>query len=359
MPSGNTMTIGMDVSDKHCQIAVLDAGGAVVAAARVATEAGGIRRWFGRYPGARVVLEVGPHSPWLSRLLAELGHEVIVANPRKVALIHGQETKNDRVDAERLARLGRVDPALLSPVKHRKAETAEALRHLRARAALVKARTQLVNAVRAMAKAEGVVLRKSSTAAFHRQVDALGDGLREGLAPLMKSIESLSGQIAHYDRVVEDLAREVYPETEPLREIDGVGALTALCFVLTIEDPNRFSSSRTVGSYLGLRPRQDQSGETDKQLPITKAGDRMLRTYLVQAAHRILGPFGQDSDLRRWGLTLAARGGKAARKRATVAVARKLAVLLHHLWKTAQAYEPLLRAGQAAQDPALAQTSAA
>lgn len=354
MQATNTVTIGMDVSDRYCQLAVVDAGGNVVGTARVATELSGVRRWFGRYPGARVVLEVGTHSPWLSRLLSELGHEVIVANPRKVALIHGSETKNDRVDAERLARLGRMDPSLLSPVVHRKAETAEALRILRARAALVRSRTQLVNTVRGMAKTEGHTLTKGSTASFHRRVESLPEELRVSLEPLVQTIGVLSEKIAHYDRVVEDLARDVYPETEPLREIDGVGALTALCFVLTIEDPARFSSSRAVGSYLGLRPRQDQSGEVDKQLPITKAGDGLLRTYLVQAAHRILGPFGQDSDLRRWGLALATRGGKAAKKRAIVAVARKLAVLLHHLWATSQVYEPLLRAAQTTPQPQVA-----
>ena len=351
MQTANTVTIGMDVSDRYCQIAVLDAGGTVVGTARVATELAGIRRWFGRYPESRVVLEVGTHSPWLSRLLAEQGHEVIVANPRKVALIHGSETKNDRVDAERLARLGRMDPSLLSPVVHRKAKTSEALRLLRARAALVKSRTQLVNTVRGMAKTEGNPLPKGSTASFHRNVERLPEELLVSLEPLMQTIGMLTEKIAHYDRVVEDLAREVYPETEVLMEIDGVGALTALCFVLTIEDPARFSSSRAVGSYLGLRPRQDQSGDVDKQLPITKAGDGLLRTYLVQAAHRILGPFGKDSDLRRWGLKLAERGGKAAKKRATVAVARKLAVLMHHLWLTAQVYEPLHLAAQTTPAP--------
>lgn len=352
MKAANTVTIGMDVSDKHSHLVVLDDGGTVLAQARVTTSEPALRRWFGRYPKARVVLEVGPHSPWLSRLLSTLGLEVIVANPRKVALIHGSETKNDRLDAERLARLARVDPQLLSPVEHRRADTRAVLALIKARRALVKSRTLLINTVRGQLKAEGVRLAKGASSAFHRHADELPEPLRDALGPLMKTIESLSGQIAHYDTVVEDLAENVYPETAALMAIDGVGALTALCYVLTIEEPDRFKSSRAVGSYLGLRPRQDQSGDTDKQLAITKAGDPMLRALLVQCAHRILGPHGKDSDLRHWGLSLAGRGGKAAHKRAVVAVARKLAVLMHRLWQTGVAYDPLLVANRATLHPA-------
>lgn len=342
MTTSNLLTIGMDVSDKHSHLVVLDNQGTVLLRDRIATSEPALRRWFARYPGARVALEVGPHSPWQSRVLGELGLDVIVANPRKVALIHGSETKNDQLDAERLARLARVDPTLLSPVKHRRPETRAALAMIKSRAALVRSRTLLINSVRGQVKAEGVQLSKGSTANFHKRVAALPEELQEELTPMMTAIEALTLQIRHYDQVIEDLARDVYPETELLSAVDGVGALTALCFVLTIEEPGRFPNSRAVGSYLGLRPTQDQSGDTDKQLPITKSGNTMLRTLLVQCAHRILGVHGSDSDLRRWGLRLSERGGKAAKKRAVVAVARKLAVLLHRLWQTGQAYEPLL-----------------
>lgn len=347
MSATNLVTIGMDVSDKHSHLVVLDEQGAVLVRDRIATSEKALRRWFARYPGARVALEVGPHSPWQSRLLGEMGLEVIVANPRKVALIHGSLTKNDQLDAERLARLARVDPTLLSPVTHRRPETRAALAMIKSRAALVKSRTLLVNCVRGQVKAEGVQLAKGSTAAFHKRVLALPEELQVELTPLMTAIEALTTQIRHYDQVIEELARDVYPETELLTQVNGVGALTALCYVLTIEEPDRFPSSRSVGSYLGLRPTQDQSGETDKQMHITKAGDAMLRTLLVQCAHRILGVHGDDSDLRRWGLRLSERGGKAAKKRAVIAVARKLAVLLHTLWQTGQVYQPLLVADKA------------
>ena len=117
--------------------------------------------------------------------------------------------------------------------------------------------------------------------------------------------------------------------------------MTALAYLLTLEEPGRFEQSRSVGAYVGLTPRRDQSGQTDKQLRITQCGDGYLRQLLVTSSHYILGPFGPDSDLRRYGLRIAERGGKNAKKRAVVAVARKLAVLLHHLWKTGVDYEPL------------------
>ena len=135
-----------------------------------------------------------------------------------------------------------------------------------------------------------------------------------------------------------------YPETDLLRQVEGVGALTALAFVLTLENPERFAKSRSVGAYLGLEPAQDQSGDRDPQRHISKEGDEMLRKLLVGSAHYILGPFGSDSDLRRHGEKIASRGGKNAKKRAAVAVARKLSVLLQRLWVTGEVYEPLRNA---------------
>jgi transposase len=129
-----------------------------------------------------------------------------------------------------------------------------------------------------------------------------------------------------------------------LRQVEGVGPLTALTFVLTLEDPYRFEKSRSVGAYLGLVPASDKSGDRDPQRRISKEGDEMLRKLLVGSAHYILGPFGGDSDLRRHGEKIASRGAKNAKKRAAVAVARKLAVLLHRLWVTGEVYDPLYNA---------------
>ncbi len=344
MTNDNLVTIGMDVSDKWSHIVVLDDGGNVVLEERVATKAAAVKKFFKRFTGARIALEVGQHSPWLSRLLGEMGLEVIVGNPRKVGLISASDRKSDRVDAQTLARLARMDPALLFPVQHRREDTQAMLAFLRAREALVEARTKLINSVRGQVKAIGGRMPKCTSESFHKHADDIPELLEEALVPLMETIGMLTEKIKHQDKVIEEVCREVYPETALLLDVDGVGPITALAFVLTVEEPGRFRSSRAVGAYFGLRPKRDQSGDVDKQLPVTKAGDRMVRKLLVQSAHRILGPFGKDSDLRRWGLKLAERGGKTMKRKAVVAVARKLAVLLHRLWVTGEVYDPLRKA---------------
>jgi transposase len=161
------------------------------------------------------------------------------------------------------------------------------------------------------------------------------------LGPILEQIGSLTQRIRDYDRRLEAISKDRYPETELLRQVEGIGPLTALAFVLTLEDPHRFEKSRSVGAYLGLVPARDQSGDRDPQRRISKEGDEMLRRLLVGSAHYTLGPFGSDSDLRRHGEKIASRGGKNAKKRAAVAVARKLSVLLHHLWVTGEVYDPL------------------
>jgi transposase len=348
MRTDNQVTIGMDVSDKRSHIVALDEQGVVVHEGSVTTREPTIRKYLQAYRGARIAIEVGPHSPWLSRVLADLGLEVIVANPRRVGLIYGSDRKSDQVDAESLARLARFDPALLHPVRHRRADTQAVLAILRSREALVRSRTLLINSVRGQVKAGGGRLPKCSSESFHRHLDEVPELFRDAVAPLMNVIEHTTARIREQERLIHELCRDVYPETEMFTDIDGVGDLTALTFLLTIEEPGRFRSSRQVGAYLGLKPRRDQSGDLDKELPISKAGDNRLRRLLVQAAHRILGPFGKDSDLRRWGLRLVERGGRGAKGKAVTAVARKLAVLMHRLWVTGEVYEPLRVASQAA-----------
>jgi transposase len=336
------VTIGLDVGDRHSELCVLDAAGIVLETARIGTTPAALAHRFAPLPPTRIVLESGTHSPWISRALADWGHEVIVAHARRVQLIAQNDSKSDSVDAELLARLGRLDPQLLAPVHHRGAVAQQDLALLRTRDALVRARTQLVNHVRGSVKAVGGRLPACSTPSFPVQAaPALPEALAPQLTPVLDTIAALSQQIARFEADVERLVAERYPDARPLMQVAGVGALTALCFVLTLEDPARFPTSRAVGSYLGLRPRRAQSSNRDPECHITKAGDALLRRLLVSSAHYILGPFGPDTDLRRWGLVLAARGRKAAKKRAVVAVARKLAVLLHQLWRTQQAYVPV------------------
>jgi len=338
------MTIGMDLGDKTSRYCALDQQGEGIGEGSVATTKKAMTEKFGGLGRTRIAMEVGTHSPWVSRLLTALGHEVIVANARQVRLITHSTRKDDKLDARMLARLARVDPELLRPIRHRSEKAQEHLLAIRVRAALVDARTSLVNAARGFAKAMGDRLPACDADSLDvERMEALPSGLQERLRPLLEQIESLTEKIKEADLQLEQIARIEYPETKLLRQISGVGVLIALTFVLTVEDSARFEKSRDVGCYVGLRPKRSESGQSRPELHITKEGDRYLRKMLVQGAHLILGRRGPDTDLKRWGLKLAARGGKNQKKRAVVAVARKLAILLHRLWVTAEVYQPLRR----------------
>ena len=335
------LTIGIDLGDRTSDLCVLGAEGEVVGRRRFATTKEGIAKALADCAPGRVVMEVGTHSPWVSRWLAAQGHEAIVANARAVQSIARSDSKSDRHDAEQLARLGRADVKLLHPIRHR-SEAAQ--RHhalLAVRAQLVKARTGLIVQARGLAKALGERLPRCTTDAFARCLRRKGlTPLLPGMEAIVQTVEGLNEQISRVEREIETVSRAHYPHTMLLRQVAGVGPITAFAYVLTVDDPQRFRKSRSVGSYLGLRRRLRDSGRSRPELGITKAGDPELRRLLIQSAHYIL-TLGPDSDLKRFGLRLIARGGAAARQRAVVAVARKLAVLLHRLWITAEIYEPL------------------
>jgi transposase len=347
-------TAGVDLGDKYSYLCLIDTeSGEVVEEGRLRTTPEAFERRFASERPLRVAIEAGTHSPWASRVLEGCGHEVLVANARKLRLIYANKRKTDEVDAENLARLARVDPKLLYPLRHRGEESQAHMAIIRSRDALVSSRTQLLNHVRGTVKSFGGRLPKCPARSFHkRATEHIPEALMPALGPILEQIGSLTERIRDYDRRLEEICRERYPETELLRQVEGVGPLTALTFVLTIEDPYRFERSRSVGAYLGLVPASDRSGERDPQKHVSKEGDEMLRKLLVSGAHYVLGPFGSDSDLRRHGEKIASRGGKNAKKRAVVAVARKLCVLLHSLWMSGEVYEPLGNAhrlgGQAA-----------
>ena len=337
-----TRTIGLDLGDRNSCYCVLDEAGQIQQEQRVRTQVKALCEVFGAMPRSRIALETGTHSPWISRLLTELGHEVVVANARKVRLIGESRKKDDRLDAQTLARLARIDPGLLSPVTHRSAQAQVDLTVIRARAALVRARTSLVNTARSLAKSYGERIRGCNVRNMDpEKAESLSPELQRALEPLLAAIASVSEQIAEYNQRIEKLAQDNYPQVALLKQVKGVGTLIALTFLLTLEEPHRFRKSREVGCYLGLQPGRRNSGQRQPQMHISKEGDPYLRTLLVQGAQHILGPFGIDCDLRRWGLKLAERGGKSSKKRAIIAVARKLAVLLHHLWVSGEVYEPL------------------
>jgi len=333
--------IGIDLGDRKSHYCILDKEANILVEGNLPTTAAGFAGHFKALGRSRIALEVGTHSPWVSDQLEQQGHDVYVANPRKMGGRKNRR-KNDRLDAETLSRQVRSDPAQLYPIRHRREKSRRGLILLRARDAFVNARTKLVNAARGLVKSSGYRLPKCGSEVFHKLcLEGLPEELRVVLKPMLEQIGQLTEKIKGYDKEVNQISLKAYPETKILRQVKGVGPLVALAYVLTMEDPGFFRNSRDVGPYLGLVPKQYDSGNSSPQLRITKTGDRMMRKLLVQSAQYILGPFGPDSDLQRHGKNIAERGGKNGKKRAVVAVARKLAVLLHRLWLTGEVYEPL------------------
>ncbi|MEZ5979117.1 MAG: IS110 family transposase [Planctomycetota bacterium] len=334
--------IGLDVGDGKTHLCCVDGDRQVVERKRFSTTRESFEREFSERAPTKVVLEVGSQSPWISALLRELGHDVLVADARRVAALIRHERKTDRRDAEALARLLVGVPEMLGKVHHRGRQAQADLAVIRTRDQLVSTRTRLIQCVRGIAKSFGLQLPACSPSAFHRRVrEVVPSDLEPALMPVIEQLATLEPTIRRLDRRIEDLAQERYPEANRLRQVRGVGALTALSFVLTLDDPTRFEKSRMVGAWLGLAPKVAASGDRDPQLGISKTGSVHMRRLLVQSAHYILGPFGHDCDLRRHGERISQRGGKSAKKRAAVAVARKLAVLMHRLWVSKCDYVPI------------------
>ena len=338
MPTQMSETIGIDLGDKVSRYCIVEQDGEVVEEGSFRNQASSIQKHFGDRP-RRVALEAGAQSAWISRELKQLGHEVVVANPRDLKWITASDSKNDPVDARKLALLARADVRLLAPVEHRSAEQQAELAVIRARDAILRARTLLINSARSIAKGFGLRLPKSITGRFgERALEALPEFLCQALTGLLQQIDAISREITGYDQKISELAGK-HPELARLESIPGVGRLTALTFVLTLGRAERFAHSRDVAGFLGLRPKQRQSGARDPQLGISKSGDPYMRKLLVQCAHHILGHYGKDSALRQWGLAKG-EGGKQATLRAIIAVARKLSVLLHRLWASGEFYKP-------------------
>jgi transposase len=333
------MTVGLDMGDRFSHFCLLNEDGDVIEEGRLQSSEASFRRRFENQPRLRIALECGTHSPWASRLLKSLGHQAIVANARKIRAITASESKNDRNDAEKLARFAAHDPRLLSPLEHRSCERQVDLNLIQARSILVRARTMIVNALRGLVKSAGGRLPACSTESFAaRAAAAIPPALAAVATPLIEQVALLNAQIGGLDKQIEKLAAK-YPEIGLLRSAPGVGPIVAAAYVLTLDRPDA-ASNRSAGAFLGLRPGQSQSGDSDPQRRISKTGNRCLRSLLVQSAQYILGRFGPDSELRRWGLRLAASGGKRGKKRAIVAVARKLAVILHSMWRSGQRFQP-------------------
>jgi len=343
----NSVTIGLDLGDQRHEVCILDGKGEKLRSFGIPNTKEAILEISNEFPGSTTAMEAGMHSPWISRQLTKAGHEVLVGNSRKLRLIWQSREKTDVRDAEMLARVARFDPNLLYPIHHRSEYAQIDLAALKARNMLVKSRTTLINHVRGSLKALGFRMPSCSSPNFHKvSREHLTGPLKECLEPIVEIIEQLNLKIHEYESKIDTAGQEKYPETQLLRRIAGVGPITSMAFVLTLEEPEKFKSSRSVGAFLGLTPRRDQSGDTDRQLGITKAGNSQLRRLLIGSAQYIMGPFGPDSSLRRFGLRMAERGGQNGKRRALVAVARKLTVLMHRLWVTGEVYDPFYSANQ-------------
>lgn len=337
-----THFIGLDVGDRVTHLCAVDADRAVVERKKLKTSRDALLAEFLGRAKSKIVLEVGSQSRWMSSLLRECGHEVLVADSLRVRQITKGGRKTDRRDAETLARLLQGMPELLGEVTHRGEEAQAHLALMRTRDLFVRSRTALIQHVRGTLKTVAIKVRSCGTGAFHRVArEYVPDAFKPALDPVLDELAEIEWKIRAFDRQIGELGQTTYPAASRLMQIGSVGLLTSVAFVLTVDDPRRFRKSRDVGAWLGLVPRIEESGDQSPQLSISKAGDAYLRRLLIQCAHHLLGPFGKDCALRRFGLRLCERGGKAAKKRAVTAVARKLAILMHRIWVSEEDYEPM------------------
>ena len=336
----NTTIIGIDLGDKSNETCTLNAEGEIIERSTVLNNQAELIRFSKANRGATLIMEAGCHSPWISRLLGGRGHKVIVANPRKLRAIYETDNKNDQRDAEMLARIGRCDRNLLYGIEHKSEKHQRALKIVDARDVLVASRVKLVNHVRGSLKSLGIFLPSGwCTEAFARKATEYLEPTDYALlAPVIEMIAELSIRIKAEDKHIDAMIKEDYPEAQKLMSIPGVGPITALAFVLIVGSPDRFAKARDVGPFLGLVPGRDQSGDTDKPMRITKAGDRMLRRLLVSCGQYTLGKFGPPSALKEAGERKAKKGTKIAKKKAVVMTARKLAVMMLALWKNPEAH---------------------
>jgi transposase len=342
LKAGKRVTAAIDLGSKHSVAGWVDAEGEAIARERIASSSVALERTFGGLPAMLIVIESGGHANWVARRLRAMGHEVIVADAKRLKLLWDTKSKDDNRDTFFMARIGARCPEFLCAVEPRSLESEQNRALLRLRASLVEARVKLINSVRGVLKSFGERLPASSSEAFANKVMPLVPAeLRTETCPVLLAIEHLTAQIKVYDKQVLQLCEGRYGEqTRRLLTIPGVGPLTALTFVLELDgDVERLSNSRAAGAMVGLRPMRRESGESKPELGITKEGNQMLRRYLVQCAQYMLGHHGVDCALRRWGLKLAGTS-KRGKKRAVAATARKLAVLLHTLWRKDVDFDP-------------------
>ena len=293
--------MGVDLGDQGSHYCILGLEGETLAERQLRTRQEDLASFSQGLNGARVVIEVGTDSAWVQEVIRRCGHEVLVANPRLMDGSKRRKRKNDRIDANKLARLGRVDPESLYPIQHRSREVRQDLVMLRARDASVAVRTEIINTTRGLVKSMGTRLPKCSSRSFaHKGEETVPVEVREALLPLVRLAATLSADIKEYDKKMEELGREKYGHTALLRQVKGVGPITALAYALTLENPQRFVKSRDVGPYLGLVPKQENSGESQPQL--SQAGiNRVIRTVHRTGVHSAVKDASLAWPQEQWG----------------------------------------------------------
>lgn len=347
-------TIGVDVSDRTSKICVMAKDGVarrIVVETTCATTRAGFGEAFAKFDRSwPVVFETGTHCRWMDSHLRSLGFKTFVANPAKVKLITGSNCKSDRGDARKLARLALADVGLLNPVRLRGERHQQMLRFHEARQLLMGQRTALINQIRNFAKSSGFRLPDCSTERFHDlDRSSWTAEFEQTVWPMMDMVKAVNMKLAAYDSMIGRLAEEpeFKAQVERAMEVYGVGVVGSTALVAAIGgDVSRFGRARDVAPYLGLVPKRSQSGESDPQLGMTKAGNGLVRKVLVECANVVMKANSRDTDLKLKGLRISTRGGGISRKKAKVAVARGLAVLMVALLKDpAREYVPLSEEG--------------
>jgi len=331
--------VGLDVSQRETSLCVVDDAGRVVYEGKVKSDPGALADVLHkRAPQAeRIGFETGAMASWLWHELRRVGLPVVCIDARHAhAALSVRINKSDQNDAKGLAELVRVGWYREVKVKSEESQRVRAM--LVARSRLVAIRRDIENQVRSMIKEYGLLFRRAIGRQFRNQViELLGKDhqLRGIIDPLLLIHESICLQQTNFDEDVRRLAKSD-ETTRRLMTVPGVGVITALTFRHTIDDPSRFRSASKVGAYLGLTPRRNQSGETDMNGRISRWGDRLLRTYLFEAATVLLYRTKKWSSLKAWGVKLVKRIGM---KKAKVAIARKIAVILHCIWVDGTSFE--------------------
>ena len=344
-------TIGIDVSDgtsRICMMTKVNGERRVIEEKTVKTSKAGFREYLAdKDRSVPIAFETGTHCRWMRDLMAgELGFRVYVANPGKLPTITKSNTKNDRNDARELARLLLADPEMLHPVELRGEAYQTMIRYAKARDAAMGARTKFTNMIRGFAKAMGERIEDCEPEKFvELNRSEWPTELRNIVLPLVKVLKETNAAIRRYEKMMRNLAKrpEFKDKVERVQEVYGVGDIIGSVFVAVIGgDVSKFTKARDVGPLLGFTPKQDQSGTVDKQLHATKAGDKLMRRLLVEGANVVLKRNSRDTDLKLRGLRISLRGGKIAKAKAKIAVARGLAVTMTALlMKPDMEYVPL------------------